>query len=109
MPDSLKEWCAERSMPAYRAQQILEWVYEKGAAGPAEMTNLSKLDRETLTREMVFESGATVAQQDGSDGTRKILVEWNEYGKDAPKSSLPVLGQCGDRHRDTGPERRKVR
>jgi len=104
-PDSLTEWCAERSMPAFRAKQILEWVYEKGASGPDEMSNLSKLDRETLAREMVFESGATVAQQDGSDGTRKILVEWNEYGsgagEGAPRQSLPVLGQCGDTSRQT--------
>ncbi len=100
-PDTLKTWCAERSMPAYRADQILEWVYQKGADTPAQMTNLSKLDRETLAREMVIHSGATVDEQHASDGTRKLLVEWNEYGENAPKSSLPVLGQCGDTSRQT--------
>jgi len=99
-PESLAEWCVERGMPAYRAKQILEWVYEKGAGGAEEMTNLSKLDRETLGWEMAIESGPTVAQQDGSDGTRKLLIEWNEYGGEE-KSSLPVLGQCGDTSRQT--------
>ena len=88
-------------MPAFRAKQILEWVYEKGASSQDEMTNLSKADRDILAAEMVFESGSTVAQQNGSDGTQKLLVEWNEYGADAPKSSLPVLGQCGDATRQT--------
>ena len=100
-PDSLAEWCAERGMPAFRATQIMEWVYEKGAKTPAEMTNLSKRDREVLAEEMVIESGDTVAHQHGSDGTTKLLIEWNEYGAEAPRRSLPVLGQCGDTSRQT--------
>jgi len=86
-------------MAAYRATQILEWVYQKGAGSAGEMTNLSKADRELLGREMVFESGGTVAQQEGSDGTRKLLIEWNGYATEA--RSLPVLGQCGDAARQT--------
>lgn len=66
-------------MPRFRAKQILEWVYLKGVADPERMSNLSKLDRETLAREMVFLSGETVAQRDASDGTRKLLIQWHEY------------------------------
>ena len=100
-PDTLRAWCAERGMPGFRAAQILEWVYHKNAGNAGDMTNLSKADRDMLDHDMVFESGTTVAQQAGSDGTRKLLVEWNEYGPTAPRRSLPVLGQCGDTTRQT--------
>src|SRR5690606_8284564 len=69
-PDRLKAWCAERGMPAFRAAQILEWVYRQNTADPAAMTNLSARDRETLAREMTFLSGRTVAHQGASDGTQ---------------------------------------
>ena len=67
-------------MPAFRAKQILEWVYQKGIADPAEMSNLSKLDRETLAREMTFLSGSTVSHQKASDGTQKLLIQWEDFG-----------------------------
>ena len=75
-PASLKEWCAERGMKPFRAKQILEWVYTRGVIDPAEMTNLSAQDRETLAAEMTFLSGPTVAHQRATDGTQKLLIEW---------------------------------
>jgi 23S rRNA (adenine2503-C2)-methyltransferase len=77
-PETLREWCGGRSMPAFRAEQILEWVYRKGVIDPAAMTNLSARDRETLARDMTFLSGRTVAEQSASDGTRKLLIEWDD-------------------------------
>ncbi|MFO0831327.1 MAG: 23S rRNA (adenine(2503)-C(2))-methyltransferase RlmN [Phycisphaerales bacterium] len=79
-PDTLAAWCGRVGMPPFRAKQILEWVYEKGVADPAKMTNLSVRDRETLAREMVFVSGDTVRRQAASDGTLKLLVQWRDYG-----------------------------
>ena len=29
-PESLQDWCQSRGMAAFRAKQILEWVYAKG-------------------------------------------------------------------------------
>ncbi len=101
-PETLAEWCAERGMPGFRAKQILEWVYEKGVVDPAQMSNLSKQDRETLTREKTFLSGATVAHQLASDGTQKLLIEWPDVldGSIAPEEAqvdhsrrLPILGR----------------
>jgi 23S rRNA (adenine2503-C2)-methyltransferase len=102
-PDSLAEWGAQRGMPRFRAKQILEWVYDKNVIDPAQMTNLSAGDRLALAREMVFESGETIATQEASDGVRKLLIEWNEYGADgAPeRPALPILGQTGDATRQT--------
>lgn len=65
-------------MPAFRAGQILEWVYQRGEIDPARMTNLSAKDRAALGAEMTFLSGRTVAEQAATDGTRKLLIEWDD-------------------------------
>lgn len=77
-PETLRDWCAQRGMPAFRAAQVLEWVYDKGVADPAVMSNLSKRDRETLAAEMTFLSGETVAHQRATDETQKLLIEWSD-------------------------------
>jgi len=86
-PDSLGAWCQERRMPAYRAAQILEWVYQKGVADPAKMSNLSKLDRETLARGMTFLSGRVLRHLAASDGTQKLLIEWDDCREGAPPAA----------------------
>ena len=35
--------------PKYRAHQILRWLYQSRVKSPADMTNLSRADRELLT------------------------------------------------------------
>lgn len=83
--NTLKTWCSERGMLPFRAAQILEWVYAKGTAEPEKMTNLSKRDRETLTREMTFLSGDVVSHQQASDGVQKLLIQW--WDGDPPAAS----------------------
>lgn len=78
-PETLAAWCTQRGMPGFRAKQILEWVYQKGVADPAQMTSLSKRDRDLLSAEMVFLSGQTVASKAASDGTQKLLVQWDRF------------------------------
>lgn len=65
-------------MPPFRADQILEWVYRMGIADPAAMTNLSRRDRETLTREIAFMTGDVLAHQVAGDGVQKLLIQWND-------------------------------
>jgi 23S rRNA (adenine2503-C2)-methyltransferase len=77
-PESLEAWCLERGMPKFRAKQILEWVYEKGIADPAQMSNLSKLDRTILAEQMTFLSGQTIRHQLATDGTQKLLIQWDD-------------------------------
>lgn len=83
-------------MQGFRAAQVLEWVYLKGVIDPAEMTNLSKRDRELLSHPaegLTFLSGETVSQQNASDGTRKLLMQWSgaEIVKPEDMSGLRVL------------------
>jgi len=87
-PDTLRAWCAQRSMPPFRAAQILEWVYRKGIVDPAKMTNLAARDRQTLASDMTFLSGATVAERTATDGTRKLLIEWTDYSETSAESAL---------------------
>jgi len=104
-PDTLAEWCVQRGMPRFRAKQILEWVYERGVIDPGAMSNLSKLDRDVLTREMTFLSGPAVAHQVATDGTQKLLIEWADglvgSGVSASEASvdhatrLPILSADG--------------
>ena len=93
-PETLTEWFGKRNMPAFRAKQLLEWVYAKGITDPEKMTNLSKRDREVIAAEMTFISGDSVAQMKASDGTSKLLIEWWEGGKPA-LSAAPTSPPSG--------------
>jgi 23S rRNA (adenine2503-C2)-methyltransferase len=102
-------------MPAFRAKQILEWVYERGVADPAAMTNLSKRDRDLLAAEMVFLTGDIIAHQSATDGTQKLLIQWNDGrgsgasggalvnpgGVSLPIAGEPLTGPVGDTSRQT--------
>ncbi len=108
-PDSLREWWTARDLSPgkFRADQVMEWVYAKGVADPALMSNLSKRDREVLASEMTFLSADVVRHQIASDDTQKLLVEWtdpSEPGAPAPARSmaLPIAGApAGDPTRQT--------
>lgn len=103
--DELQTWCVERRMQKFRAAQIMEWVYEKGVADPAAMSNLSKLDRDTLAAHMTFLSGAIVRRQSATDGVDKLLIEWDDAEKSRGSESgtaLTVLETArGDTSRQT--------
>ena len=89
-PETLTAWCVANGTQKFRAKQILEWVYEKGVIDPEQMTNLSKRDRDLLTSEMTFLSGKTVAHKKASDGTQKLLIEWDDATEPVPFSSAPA-------------------
>ena len=47
-PEELQAWCREQHEPAFRAKQILDWIYQKGVMDWEKMSNLSKGLREKL-------------------------------------------------------------
>ena len=89
-PTTLAAWAAARKMPAFVTKQIMEWVYTKGVIVPAQMTNLSKLNRERLEQEMIFEQGRVEAEMSASDGTQKLLLAWPDSSKRATLQ-LPIV------------------
>ncbi len=91
--EELRELSGGWAMPAFRADQVLEWVYRKGQADPQAMTNLPAADRERLVRELGFLTGKPVRHQIATDGTQKLLIEW-----DAPAPApAPGSGEAGAR------------
>ncbi|HLO41360.1 MAG TPA: 23S rRNA (adenine(2503)-C(2))-methyltransferase RlmN, partial [Phycisphaerales bacterium] len=90
-PQTLEEWCSAKGWPKFRAGQILEWVYQKGVADPGQMSNLSKLDRQTLAESFTFLSGHIIRHQMATDQTQKLLVQWTQ-GAPNPPITDPLAG-----------------
>ncbi len=59
--------------PPYRARQIAQWVYQKGATSPDQMTNLSKALRGRLGEVAVLPSLEVLQRSEAADGTVKYL------------------------------------
>ena len=78
--------------PAYRAGQICQWIWQKHADDPEEMTNLSKPLREKLAEKLDFAFPQLAREQKSADGTRKFL--WRLRDGESVES---VLMKQGDR------------
>lgn len=78
--------------PKFRADQITQWLWQKHADDPAEMTNLSLALREKLAEKVDFSYPTLVREQRSSDGTRKFL--WGLRDGEKVES---VLMKQGDR------------
>ena len=73
--DSLLEKLRARGEPAFRAKQILEWLYKKRARSWDDMTNLSKPLRAWLAENFDFMPAALVLNRQSHDVTDKLLLE----------------------------------
>ncbi len=114
-PETLGAWCVERHWPAFKAKQILEWVYRKNYVDPEAMTNLSKVERTTLAKCFTFLSGDTRAHQVATDGTQKLLLQWAEegigdqaLGTGPDSTSLPILNDEGAQGDDADDPKRQT-
>ena len=65
---------ASLGWPAYRASQILRWLYQERARTFAEMSNLSQKDREYLTGSSRIERTSAVQIFSSQDGTKKLVL-----------------------------------
>jgi 23S rRNA (adenine2503-C2)-methyltransferase len=82
LPGATREQIVEvvRSLgePAYRAQQIAEWTYRKGASTYDEMTNLPLSLRHRLPQVLPLRRLQVVLSQRAADGTVKYLLELSD-------------------------------
>ena len=94
-PPALERIVTRLRMPAYRAQQIMRWVYQRSVADPHEMTDLSKADRQLLAEQITFTAGTVAQHQRASDDTQKLLISW-PASPNNPKSTNhnPQLTEC---------------
>ncbi len=92
----------ERGFPAYRAKQILQWIYQRRVESFAAMTDLPKELRTTLDAEFTLFSAKTCEHQIADDGTEKLLIQLADGGRiecvllrDGPRRSICVSSQVG--------------
>jgi 23S rRNA (adenine2503-C2)-methyltransferase len=74
--DRLAEFFAAAGAEPYRAKQVLEWVYDRGALSFDQMTNLSKPLRQRLADRFDLFASTILRRAASSDGTVKLLLQW---------------------------------
>ena len=104
---------AALGQPAYRAKQVMEWLYAKRAASFAAMTNLPAALRETLDAAFGFDSLEPVRTLGAGDTTRKFLFRLADgalietvlipaspalYGEGSDRRTLCISSQVGCAH-----------
>lgn len=72
--EQLKEYFESIGEPAFRATQVYEWLWKKGAQSFEDMTNLSLSLRDKLQNEFVINHIRVDEMQRSSDGTIKNAV-----------------------------------
>ncbi|QQL45187.1 23S rRNA (adenine(2503)-C(2))-methyltransferase RlmN [Sulfuriroseicoccus oceanibius] len=108
--DELTAKLKEAGQPAYRAGQVLDWIYNKRVTSIDDMTNLPAPLRETLKENFVVSHADVVTVQGAKDKTRKILYRLNDgrfvesvlipaspslYGDRADRRTICVSSQVG--------------
>ena len=74
----LESKVVELGQPRFRAKQIVQWIYEKGATDFAQMTNLPLTLRTTLSEHFCFGHLTVDTEQVSQDGTRKRLYRLHD-------------------------------
>jgi len=73
--EELAAWMADRGHPAYRARQVLRWVFERRGEAFAAMSDLPRPLREDLDAEWAVFGTRTAYRSLAPDGTEKLLLE----------------------------------
>lgn len=102
-PHELHDHIVNSGEKHYRAKQIAEWLYQKGAKSFDDMTNLSKDLRSRLKQEFpAFDSVEMVDEKISVDGTRKYLFELEDGNRiesvlipDKMRNTLCISSQVG--------------
>lgn len=78
--DEMIQLLSEAGHPAFRARQIYEWIYRKGATDFSEMTSLSKELRAWLAENFTLEFPEIAEIHGGAaDGSRKLLFRLPDH------------------------------
>jgi len=101
-PDALAEALAGLGAKAFHARQIYAWLYRRGVADFAGMTDLSKELRARLERTFAIPTPAVTARHRSADGTVKFLLRLGDrrevesvFIPDTPAMTFCVSTQVG--------------
>jgi len=72
--DSLRERFRGEGVPAYRANQVMSWLYKRGVDDIAQMSDLSLEFREWLTRNWETRAVEVQSAKRSIDGTQKLAL-----------------------------------
>jgi 23S rRNA (adenine2503-C2)-methyltransferase len=100
--DSLSTRLAEAGEPAFRARQILDWVYKKRVADANAMSNLPARLRAWLGETYDLAPARLVLTKTSSDVTDKLLLELHDGALiETVVIRAPMLGVGSERSRKT--------
>ena len=98
----LEQFFLDRGDKAFRAAQVMKWIYGQGVVDFAAMTNLSKTLREMLQDSTRIGLPEVVADQLSDDGSRKWLLRLDDgncietvFIPEAERGTLCVSSQVG--------------
>ena len=79
--EELSAYLTSASLPPFRAGQIFQWIYQKGAWGFEAMSNLPKELREGLGKEFDLKPNTIAQKLVSGDGTTKFLFDLHDREK----------------------------
>ena len=80
--EELLVFCKELGLSRFRADQVFQWLYQKGVSSFEEMTNLSIELRSKLGEVATVNRIKVSNEQKSRDGTIKFLFKLNDEDKD---------------------------
>lgn len=99
--EALEAQFVQWEQPAYRAGQLLEWLYARRAVSWDEMTNLPKALRDLLRQNYDLQTHELVRKQGSADTTQKFLWKLAD-GAMVESVMIPanpaLYGEASDRH-----------
>lgn len=76
--EELKKYFIELGDKAFRAKQVYEWIWKKGARSFDDMTNISKATRALLTENFIINTIEVADAQQSNDGTVKFAFRLHD-------------------------------
>lgn len=73
--NDVTDWCRAQSIPAYRAEQIWQWLYRKGASSYDEMSNIPLALRVTLAEKLPLTKTRIAHTHTAKDTSVKYIIE----------------------------------
>ncbi len=99
---AMKDWCAQRGEKAFRADQLLRWLHQRGEANPESMTDLAKSLRAVVAQEGEATPLPIASHHRSQDGTQKWLLDVGQgnaietvYIPESDRGTLCVSSQAG--------------
>ncbi|WP_424945682.1 23S rRNA (adenine(2503)-C(2))-methyltransferase RlmN [Candidatus Spongiihabitans sp.] len=99
---AMENYFLDMGEKSFRAQQLLQWVYQKKVIRFPDMTDLSKRLRQTLQQNTNLDLPEIVSQQRSTDGTFKWLLKLKDgnciesvYIPESGRGTLCVSSQVG--------------